>query len=52
MFTPEMMAQAQRMMANMSPEQLRSMTEMASKMDPSVMRQMMGGADVLAEMAP
>jgi len=37
MFSPEMMEQAQRMMANMSPEQMASMAEMASKMDPSMM---------------
>lgn len=47
MFSPEMMKQAQNMMANMSPEDMQKMTQMAANMDPSVMESMMknmGGA--------
>lgn len=39
MFTPEMMQAAQNMMANMSPEQMAQMTEMAKNMDPNVDRE-------------
>ncbi|CAJ1408191.1 unnamed protein product, partial [Effrenium voratum] len=47
MFSPEMLKAAQGMMANMSPEDMQRMTQMASSMDPSVMENMMknmGGA--------
>lgn len=47
MFSPEMMKQAQNMMANMSPEDMQKMTQMAANIDPSVMESMMknmGGA--------
>lgn len=46
MFSPEMMEQAQKMMANMKPDDMARMTEMASKMDPKTMESMaksMGG---------
>mmetsp|Transcript_52659 Transcript_52659/g.115454 ORF Transcript_52659/g.115454 Transcript_52659/m.115454 type:complete len:498 (+) Transcript_52659:68-1561(+) len=54
MASPEMMKQAQAMMANMSPEQMKQMAEMAAKMDPETMKKMaassgMGG---MPDMSP
>lgn len=41
MFSPEMMANAQKMMANMKPEDMQRMSQMAANMDPKVMESMM-----------
>jgi len=41
MFNPEMMASAQRMMANMKPEDMQRMSQMAAGMDPKMMESMM-----------
>mmetsp|Transcript_53631 Transcript_53631/g.114513 ORF Transcript_53631/g.114513 Transcript_53631/m.114513 type:complete len:554 (+) Transcript_53631:306-1967(+) len=41
MFNPEMMAAAQKMMANMKPEDMQRMSQMAANMDPKVMEGMM-----------
>mmetsp|Transcript_91112 Transcript_91112/g.195379 ORF Transcript_91112/g.195379 Transcript_91112/m.195379 type:complete len:566 (-) Transcript_91112:181-1878(-) len=41
MFSPEMMATAQKMMANMKPEDMQRMSQMAANMDPKVMEGMM-----------
>lgn len=41
MFSPDMMQQAQAMMANMTPEDMKRMTDMAASMDPTVMESMM-----------
>jgi tetratricopeptide (TPR) repeat protein len=43
MFTPEMMEAAQKMMANMTPEQMSQIAGMASKMDPRVLENMSKG---------
>jgi len=43
MFSPDMMAQAQKMMSNMKPEDMQRMSAMASNMDPKVMQNMMNG---------
>lgn len=43
MFTPEMMEAAQKMMANMSPEQMAQIAGMASKMDPKVLENLSKG---------
>lgn len=43
MFNPEMMAAAQKMMANMKPEDMQRMSEFAANMDPKVMENMMKG---------
>mmetsp|Transcript_36966 Transcript_36966/g.85273 ORF Transcript_36966/g.85273 Transcript_36966/m.85273 type:complete len:544 (+) Transcript_36966:101-1732(+) len=48
MFSPDMMEAAQKMMANMKPEDMQRMSQMAANMDPKVMENMMknmgGGA--------
>ena len=43
MFTPEMMEAAQKMMANMTPEQMSQIAGMASKMDPRVLESISKG---------
>ena len=43
MFTPEMMEAAQKMMANMTPEQMAQIAGMASKMDPKVLENISKG---------
>ena len=43
MFNPEMLAAAQKMMANMSPEQMAQIAGMASKMDPDTLKNLTGG---------
>lgn len=43
MFSPDMMAAAQKMMANMKPDDMQRMSQMASNMDPTVMENMMKG---------
>ena len=43
MFNPEMLAAAQKMMANMSPEQMSQIAGMASKMDPNMLKNLGGG---------
>jgi tetratricopeptide (TPR) repeat protein len=43
MFSPDMLAAAQKMMQNMSPEQLAQMAGMASKMNPDLLKNMTGG---------
>eukprot|EP00928_Gymnodinium_smaydae_P071067 TRINITY_DN54749_c0_g1_i1.p1 TRINITY_DN54749_c0_g1~~TRINITY_DN54749_c0_g1_i1.p1 ORF type:complete len:544 (+),score=168.73 TRINITY_DN54749_c0_g1_i1:158-1789(+) len=51
MFSPEMMQAAQKMMANMKPEDMARMSQMASNMDPKVMEGMMksmGGGNMPA----
>jgi tetratricopeptide (TPR) repeat protein len=43
MFNPDMLAAAQKMMQNMSPEQLSQIAGMASKINPEVLKNMTGG---------
>jgi tetratricopeptide (TPR) repeat protein len=43
MFNPDMLAAAQKMMQNMTPEQLSQIAGMASKMDPGILKNMTGG---------
>ena len=43
MFNPDMLAAAQKMMANMSPEQMSQIAGMASKMDPNMLKNLTGG---------
>lgn len=43
MFSPEMLAAAQKMMENMSPEQMSQIAGMASKMNPDMLKNMSGG---------
>lgn len=43
MFSPDMLAAAQKMMANMSPEQMSQIAGMASKMNPDMLKGISGG---------
>lgn len=43
MFTPEMLAAAQKMMDNMTPEQMSQIAGMASKMNPDMLKSLNGG---------
>ena len=43
MFSPEMLAAAQKMMENMTPEQMSQIAGMASKMNPEMLRNISGG---------
>ena len=43
MFSPEMLAAAQKMMANMTPEQMSQVAGMASKMNPDMLKNLSGG---------
>lgn len=43
MFSPDMLAAAQKMMQNMSPEQMSQIAGMASKMNPDLLKNMSGG---------
>lgn len=47
MFSPDMMAQASRMMSEMSPAQRAAMFDQVSKMDPNEMKRMMAQAQAM-----